>query len=512
MSDSVKPFAPSPTTTPALSERQPSASSPPQQPSETEEEVRGIVGDEEHYDVERKKENRLEDMKRQIIVFGEEYDNVYQDHFTIEQLNGLCALLKPIVNKMESNQELRNLFFCQKSSMFLVFTMVGETREILDEKSDIFELCEKIMGNWKIHNDTEAMKRNSQDMMRRPRSEYHVQRVLNLLDQADNNTLIGILLDLLDFLTSSQSGIKSLMRHGMFKIVKNYIKKAKKTKTSQRQLFYSSLPEMLLKIEDSDAFEDGLIERLIYSSLEKKPANGTFTYHRSSCFLTSVLELCLAHNQISDAVRGFRLSPQKGSEFALLVFSCAFHVAAQYPDRRINSSILFEMLDGKQYGQKTIMEEMGGMTEYLLIHIINNIGSLRNMFSFRFNRHKKDVLETVDTFVLVLTNRNISNKVLKVEDVELVTIPKHLFVHFDTEEKPTIQMLPLELTSIKGGIVFYKLRMFTTKSIENKIAHAIGYVKEDGTWKKYNSGRKEDIHFDGNEVNNFSIGIFELDD
>ena len=55
MSDSVKPFAPSPTTTPALSERQPSASSPPQQPSETEEEVRGIVGDEEHYDVERKK-------------------------------------------------------------------------------------------------------------------------------------------------------------------------------------------------------------------------------------------------------------------------------------------------------------------------------------------------------------------------------------------------------------------------------------------------------------------------
>ena len=387
-------------------------------------------------------ENRLEDMKRQIIVFGEEYDNVYQDHFTIEQLNGLCALLKPIVNKMESNQELRNLFFCQKvssdlyhyclkqyclqSSMFLVFTMVGETREILDEKSDIFELCEKIMGNWKIHNDTEAMKRNSQDMMRRPRSEYHVQRVLNLLDQADNNTLIGILLDLLDFLTSSQSGIKSLMRHGMFKIVKNYIKKAKKTKTSQRQLFYSSLPEMLLKIEDSDAFEDGLIERLIYSSLEKKPANGTFTYHRSSCFLTSVLELCLAHNQISDAVRGFRLSPQKGSEFALLVFSCAFHVAAQYPDRRINSSILFEMLDGKQYGQKTIMEEMGGMTEYLLIHIINNIGSLRNMFSFRFNRHKKDVLETVDTFVLVLTNRNISNKVLKVEDVELVTIPKHL--------------------------------------------------------------------------------------
>ncbi|KAF1758594.1 hypothetical protein GCK72_015053 [Caenorhabditis remanei] len=413
--------------------------------------------------------------------FNSLYNEVIEDHHQQEDLIGFCFILKPYIDSYKKHLFFWNEIFSYSRIWTFVLQVLGETKEVA-LKTDAFYVCRDIAEQWS-HSD------NSESVFRGRRAEFYVQRTLSILEMAESTEIVSIVDNILHYFATSNKGTESMITNGLFRKVKNHLKRARMSKNLAIELSPCHLSELLKNIERKRSMVDWIIKRLRDTSSPKTEHCGTFSYYSGTCFLVTTLETVNCDDVIAKLLRDYYRSVRLGGLSVLQILSCAVEASYQNPEHAIHTGVLFEFLEGKNYGMD-IEYKRGGFTSILMKYILKNVPEITELFSF----------------TQILNDEPISSIMLETKDGFEEAI--HFKVLLDQ-----LAPYPLLLATDKMDTAVYKLKSFCTKTVEGDNGHALAFVWKNGRWWKMNSGRKEATDFSVTSVvNDILIAIYEKDE
>ncbi|EFO91043.1 hypothetical protein CRE_17764 [Caenorhabditis remanei] len=225
---------------------------------------------------------------------------------------------------------------CFQTTSTFVLQVLAETQEV-QLKSYAFYVCRDIAELWR-HSD------NSEKIFRGRRAEFYVQWTFGTLKMAERTEIVSIVNNIFSYFATSNVGTENMIRNGLFRKVKNHLKRARMSKNLTIELSPCNLFARLENIDSKGSMDDWVIRRLQDTSSPKTEHRGTFSYYIGTRFLVTTLEMIYCDDEIAKPVRDYHRSSRLGDLSVLQILSCAVEAAYQNPEHAIQEKKVFMSL------------------------------------------------------------------------------------------------------------------------------------------------------------------------